>query len=117
MAVTVYGLKNCDTCRKAVKALKDAGVEHRFVDVRADGVSAERLGGWAEAAGWEVLLNRRGTTWRGLDEAERGDLDGSRALSLMEAHPALIKRPVIEAGDEVTVGFSDEIRKKLTSAG
>ena len=115
MALTLYGLKNCDTCRKALRFLKDAGIEHGFVDVRADGVSGDQIAGWAEQAGWEVLLNRRGTTWRGLDEADKAGVDAAKAVSLMAAHPALIKRPVIEHKGKVHVGFSDETKNLLTS--
>ncbi len=117
MSITLYGLKNCDTCRKALKELKAAGVAHDFVDVRAGGVSSEQIAGWAAKAGWEVLLNRRGTTWRGLDDADKADVDEAKAVRLMAQHPALIKRPVIESGDDVTVGFSDEVKNKLTSGG
>ena len=115
MGVTVYGLKNCDTCRKALRALAAAGVAHDFVDVRADGVSAELIAGWSAAVGWELLLNRRGTTWRGLDDGDKADVDEAKAVRLMTAYPALIKRPVIEETRSVTVGFTDEIKNKLTS--
>ena len=115
MALTLYGLKNCDTCRKALRFLKDEGLEHDFVDVRADGVSGDQIAGWAEQAGWEILLNRRGTTWRGLGEADKADVDAAKAVRLMTAHPALIKRPVIEHNGKVHVGFSDETKKLLTS--
>ena len=115
MTLTLYGLKNCDTCRKALKLLKAESIDHSFVDVRADGVSRERIAAWAGEVGWETLLNRRGTTWRGLDDADKSDVDEARAIDLMAAHPALIKRPVIEHGSTVCVGFSDETKKLLTS--
>lgn len=115
MPLTLYGLKNCDTCRKALRYLKDEGVEHSFVDVRADGVSREQIASWAKQAGWEVLLNRRGTTWRGLDDGDKADVDDAKAVDLMAAHPALIKRPVIEHGGAVHVGFSEDTKKLLTS--
>ncbi|MGI9414497.1 MAG: arsenate reductase [Hyphomicrobiales bacterium] len=114
-SLTVYGLKNCDTCRKALRFLKDGGVGHSFVDVRADGVTRERIASWAEQVGWEVLLNRRGTTWRGLDEADKADVDAAKAVDLMAAHPALIKRPVIEREGAVHVGFTNETKSLLTS--
>lgn len=114
MALKVYGLKNCDTCRKVLKDLKAAGTEHRFIDVRADGVTAEQIAGWASAAGWEALLNRRGTTWRGLGDADKADVDEARAVRLMADHPALIKRPVIEGPHGVSVGYTDEVKKRLT---
>lgn len=114
MSVTLYGLKNCDTCRRAIKELKAAGVEHIFVDVRADGLTAQQIESWAQQVGWESLLNRRGTTWRGLDEDDKADVDQAKAVRLMAEHPALIKRPVIEGPHGVTVGFTDAIKSRLT---
>jgi len=101
----LFGLKTCDTCRKALKAL---GTRARFHDVRADGVSKAQIRRWAKAVGWENLLNTRSTTWRGLDAADKADLDDAQAIALMAAHPTLIKRPVIEANGEVHVGWSKE---------
>jgi len=115
--VTVYGLKTCDTCRKALKWLAAEGIDHRFHDVRADGVDAARVAGWAEAVGWETLLNRRGTTWRKLPESDRENVDGAKAMGLMAAHPALIKRPVFETGSGVMVGFTDAVKSALSDAG
>jgi Spx/MgsR family transcriptional regulator len=113
MAITLFGLKNCDTCRKALKMLKAAKVPHAFVDVRADGVSHDQIARWADSAGWETLLNRRGTTWRGLDEAQKADVDAAAAIDLMAQYPALIKRPVIEAAGQVMVGFTADIQAAL----
>ena len=101
--LTVYGLKSCDACRKARKALADR--EHRFHDLRADGLDATMLDHWIGALGWEALLNRRSTTWRTLDEAEKRGLDADRARRLMLAHPALVKRPVIDDGGAVRIGL------------
>jgi arsenate reductase len=112
--ITVYGLKNCDTCRKALKWLKAEGVEHRFHDVRANGVSRADIAGWAAKAGWETLLNRRGTTWRGLPEADKTNVDEAKAVTLMAAHPALIKRPVFEIDGAVAVGFDDAARDAVS---
>lgn len=114
--VTVHGLKNCDTCRKALKWLAAEGIDHQFRDVRADGVDAATLAGWSDAVGWEALLNRRGTTWRKLPESEREDVGATKAVALMEAHPALIKRPVFDVGGRVLVGFSDTVRTELKAA-
>ncbi len=111
----IYGLKNCDTCRKALAFLKAEGVEHEFLDVRADGVSAAQIKDWAQAAGWEVLLNRRGTTWRGLDELEKAGVDEASAVALMAQHPALIKRPVFEVGGKVLVGFKADVQAELNA--
>lgn len=101
----LYGLKNCDACRKARTWLEQRELDHRFHDFRADGLAPALLERWADELGWEALLNRRGATWRTLPESERADLDRAKALALMLAHPALIKRPILEAGDRCLVGF------------
>lgn len=103
--IDVYGLKNCDTCRKAMKWLDAEGIEAVLHDFRAEGLTADRLEGWLAKVDWEVLLNRRGTTWRKLDEADRENLDKAKVTSLMLAQPSLIKRPVFELGDRVLIGF------------
>lgn len=113
--ITVHGLRNCDTCRKALAWMKDQGLAYRFVDVRADGIDEATVARWADEVGWEALLNRRGTTWRGLPDADKADVDGDRAVALMARHPALIKRPVFEAGGGVAVGFGDAQRSWLCS--
>lgn len=109
----LYGLKNCDTCRNAMKALNAAGRDVRFHDVRADGLSSSQLSRWAKAAGWEALLNTRSTTWRRLSEADKKDLNEKKSLALMAAHPALIKRPVIEYKNKVHVGWTKDIQDAL----
>ena len=111
--ITVYGLKNCDTCRKALKWLEAEGVVHRFHDVRKDGIEETAIKRWIAACGRETVLNRRGTTWRGLDENAKEDVNETTAVALMAAHPALIKRPVFEWGGRVVVGFKDEQRREL----
>lgn len=103
---TLYGLPNCDTCRKARAWLDTQGIAYSFHDVRADGLDRALLDHLAAALGWENLLNRRSTTWRGLSEAERADLDHDKALNLILAYPALLKRPVLIAGDSVLIGFT-----------
>ncbi|WP_259782824.1 ArsC family reductase [Aestuariispira ectoiniformans] len=117
MAVKVYGLKNCDTCRKARKWLDADGVEHSFHDVRADGLAADELDAWVNALGWEALLNRRGTTWRGLPEEVKEGVNEAKATALMLEHPALIKRPVFDLGGDYVLGFTakqqDELKSKL----
>lgn len=103
---TLYGIKNCDTVRKARKWLEANGVDFRFHDFRADGLAEDDLRAWARAVGWETLLNRRGTTWRRLPEEVREDVDEQKALALMLDNPTLIKRPVLVTGDgRVHVGF------------
>ena len=109
----MWGLKNCDTCRKAMKWMDAEGIAYAFKDVRADGLDAKTLAKWIAAAGWETLLNRRGTTWRGLPDADKADVDADRAAKLMLAHPALIKRPVFDMGGSVLVGFSVAEQKAL----
>ena len=105
--IAVWGLKNCDTCKKARAWLDARAVPHAFTDVRADGVPAAEIRTWLDAVGPEVLVNRRGTTWRGLDDAAKARADDPAALAgLLAEHPALIKRPVFVGGDgAVVVGF------------
>ena len=105
MKVTVYGIKNCDTMKKAFAWLAAQGVDYRFHDYKKDGVPADRLEQWAKRAGWEGLLNTRGTTYRKIPERERANLDEARALKLLEKYPSAIKRPVVEAGAKLLVGF------------
>ncbi|HEX2546211.1 MAG TPA: ArsC family reductase [Ramlibacter sp.] len=107
MATTLYGIPNCDTVKKARAWLAEHGVDYAFHDFKKSGVPQDRLDAWMQAAGWEKLLNRQGTTWRKLDEATQlrsGNAEGARAL--MVAQPSIIKRPVVEWPDgSVTVGF------------
>jgi len=110
MTLTVYHLKACDTCRKAIKALEASGKILTLIDVRADGVSAQKLSELEKVVGYEKLLNTRSTTWRGLDDADKADLTSAKALELMAEHPTLIKRPVIDDGDAVTVGWTKEVQ-------
>lgn len=103
--ITIYGIKNCDTCRKALKWMQAEGIEHRFHDFRADGLNPDDLQHWLEAAGWETLLNRRGTTWRKLPDADKDNVDEAKAAALMQSNPTLIKRPVFAIANSVVVGF------------
>lgn len=109
----LYGLKNCDTCRKARAWLDQHGRAYRFHDLRADGLDPALLEMLERDLGWEALLNRRGTTWRGLPEAERADVDRARALALMRVHPALIKRPILVADGRSVAGFSPDLYTQL----
>lgn len=109
MTVTVYGIPNCDQIRKTRQWLAEHGIDHHFHDYRRDGLDRELLAGWVAAVGHDTLLNRRGTTWRALDEADRqAATDPGKAIALMLAQPALIKRPVIRLDDTgaLLVGFS-----------
>ncbi len=113
--IVIYGLKNCDSCRKAVQLLARAGAAHRFHDLRADGLPSGRVERWLAAAGWEALVNRRSTTWRGLNEAEKAAAGSGGAAALLERHPTLIKRPVIEAGDKLIVGLAPPQQTELAA--
>jgi len=106
MSLTLYGLKNCDSCKKALKALQSAGREVSFKDVRLDGISKARLEEWLAALGRDKLLNTRSTTWRGLGEDERKVERDEDVIDLLEKYPTLVKRPVIEYDGQVYVGWS-----------
>ncbi len=110
MKLTAYHLKACDTCRKAIKAMTAAGHDLALIDVRADGVPPADLQRIIAAVGWDILLNTRSTTWRNLDAADKADMNAAKALSLMSAHPTLIKRPVIDTGTDITVGWTKDIQ-------
>lgn len=105
--ITVHGIPNCDTVKKARAWLADQGVAHSFHDFKKQGVPADALDTWLQAVGWETLVNRKGTTWRGLDEATRaGVTDAASARALLLAQPSAIKRPVVRWSDgRITVGF------------
>lgn len=111
--IVIHGLKNCDTCKKARKWAEQEGLDHRFHDLRADGLTAGQLDSWLAQISWEVLLNRRGTTWRGLEEAVKADVDATTARDLMLEHPALIKRPVFDHDGRINVGFTDAVKQAL----
>lgn len=112
--MNVYGLKNCDTCKRARKDLDAAGVAYAFHDVRDDGVTRAQIATWAKAAGWEAMLNKASTTWRALPEYQKTGLTEAKAVALMAAHPALIKRPLISRGPtEVFVGWTDAVKARV----
>lgn len=112
--MNVYGLKNCDTCKRARKDLDAAGVAYAFHDVRDDGVTRAQIATWAKAAGWEAMLNKASTTWRALPEDQKTGLTEAKAVALMAAHPALIKRPLISRGPtEVFVGWTDAVKSRV----
>lgn len=105
MSVAFYGIPNCDTVKKARAWLEANGVEYAFHDYKKEGADPEKLAAWSDAVGWEPLLNRRGTTYRGLTDADKADIDRAKAIRLMQANPSLIKRPVVEHPDGLLVGF------------
>ena len=104
---TVYGIKNCDTVKKAIKWLDSNNISYQFHDLRQDGISKADLQQWIKSVDWEVLLNKRSTTWRQLAEKDKTDLDANKAITLMLANPTLIKRPVITKGKITLVGFKE----------
>ena len=109
MAITMYGIKNCDTIKKARDWLADHNLAYDFHDYKAVGIDRPRLQGWVDALGWEVLLNRAGTTFRKLADADRADIDAAKAIALMEAQPSMIKRPVLDVDGALIVGFKPDI--------
>ncbi len=112
--ISVYGLKNCDTCRKAKKALDGADMRYSFHDVRETPPIKAQIARWAKAVGTAKLLNKSSTTWRNLSAAQKEDVDDKKALALMAQHPTLIKRPVIENGPtQVFVGWSKDTQDAL----
>ena len=113
MTIVFYGLAACDTCRKARRWLDDRGVDYRYHDVRADGLDADTIADLVRRVGWEPLVNRRSTTWRSLEPADRDDLDEARAIALLASHATLMKRPVLVAGDRALVGFRAEAWQDL----
>lgn len=105
MTVTVYGIPNCDTVKKARGWLDQHGVAYVFHDYKKQGADAARIAGWVGQAGWETVLNRRGTTFRALPESDKAGIDGAKAVEIMAAHPSCIKRPVVEHPGGLLVGF------------
>ena len=105
MVITIYGIKACDTMKKARAWLEAHDIAYVFHDYKVAGIDAARLAGWVRKAGWEVLLNRAGTTFRKLPEADKASLDAAKAIALMLAQPSMIKRPVLEVGAKLIVGF------------
>ncbi|ESY56488.1 MULTISPECIES: ArsC family reductase [unclassified Mesorhizobium] len=105
MTITMYGITTCDTIRKARTWLEGHDVPYRFHDYRAEGIEVGRLDGWIGKVGWEKLLNKGSTTFRELPDKHKQGLDEKKARKLMLANPTMIKRPVLEVGDEILVGF------------
>ena len=106
--VTIHGIKNCDTMKKARAWLDEHGVAYGFHDYKTAGVTRAMLEDWSRSVGWEVLLNRSGTTFRKLPDADREGLDEGKAIGLMLAQPSMIKRPVLDVGGTLLVGFKPE---------
>lgn len=107
MAITLYGIRNCDTVKKARAWLDANGVAYDFHDYKSAGIEAKRLGGWVAEFGWERVLNRAGTTFRKLSDADKQGLDGTKAAALMLARPSMIKRPILDLGERRLLGFDE----------
>jgi len=112
MSVTIYGIKNCDTMKKARAWLDARRIAYVFHDYKSEGVSKAMLEAWAKEAGWEVLLNRAGTTFRALPDKDKEGVGEKKALALMAAQPSMIKRPVLDLGGRILVGFKPELYDK-----
>lgn len=107
MTITLYGIPNCDTVKKARAWLDGRGIAHAFHDYKKAGADAGKLAEWCAAAGWDKVLNRGGTTFRKLPDADKADLDAGKAVALMLAHPSCIKRPIVEHPGGILVGFKE----------
>lgn len=109
-SLTLYGLKNCDTCKKALGALNADGHDVTMVDIREEADLAAKVPAWLKAAGPDTLVNKRSTTWRSLSTAEKSDVEQGNAEALLIDNPTLIKRPVIESGADVYVGWTKDVQ-------
>ena len=110
---TLYGIKNCDTIKKARKWLKDNGIEYEFHDYKKQGVPEKKLRAWVKQVSWETLLNKRGTTWRKLDDTTKESVNQKSAIQIMLDNPSIIKRPVLDANGKIVIGFSEQDYKTL----
>ena len=108
MRITIYGIRNCDTMKKAKAWLEAHGVDHDFHDYKTEGIDRATLEKWAKTVGWEVLLNRAGTTFRKLPDDAKQNIDERKAIKLMLEQPSMIKRPVLERGRTLLVGFTED---------
>ena len=106
--IKIFGIKNCDTMKKAMSWLDAHSIAYEFIDYKKAGVAQQHLPDWNQRAGWQVLLNTRGLMWKKLSEEERADIDETKARALMTQYPALIKRPVLDTGKQLLVGFDPE---------
>ena len=111
--ITVHGIKNCDTVQRALRSLTEAGIAYRFHDFKTEGPSRELAQSWIDALGLDTVLNRKGTTWRKLDEATRESVTAANAAALLAAQPSLVKRPVMAKGDWLHAGFAAADEAKI----
>ena len=117
MTTTIYGIKACDTMKKARDWLDGHGVTYAFHDYKTVGIDRTHLEAWSKVVGWETLLNRAGTTFRKLPDADRQGLDEAKAIDLMLAQPSMIKRPVLVRGDQLLVGFKPDVYGRAMGSG
>ncbi|WP_417614820.1 ArsC family reductase [Oceanisphaera sp.] len=113
MTIKLYGIKNCDTIKKARKWLEQHDIGYQFIDHRVDGLDTARLHLWLDKLGWEQLVNKRSTTYRALSDTDKANLGADTAAALLEANPTLIKRPLLEQNGEFTVGFNDALYSRV----
>ena len=113
MSITLYGIKNCDTIKKAKKWLESEQIAYRFHDYRSDGIDAALMSEFLTTQSWEVLLNKRGTTWRAQSDDVKNNIDQQSAIALMLEHPAMIKRPVLITADTTHVGFKADVYQSI----
>jgi Spx/MgsR family transcriptional regulator len=106
--LTIFGIKSCDTCRRARKYLTEHNIEFRFHDLREDGLNIQMLERWTQRIGWARLLNKQSLTWRKIPEVDRNDMTHDKALAAMIDNPTLVKRPVLESDKFIAVGFSEK---------
>ena len=117
MTITLYGIKNCSTVQKARSWLEERGIAYTFHDYKVAGADESHLKAWCTEFGWETILNRAGTTFRKVPEADRLNLDTAKAIALMITQPSMIKRPILEFGDRRLVGFKPDIYSDAFKAG
>ena len=111
--ITIYGIKNCDTMKKAMRWLDQHGIDYRFHDYRKQGLDYAQLEAWEQEIGWETLLNRRGMLWRKLPQSSRDSINREAALQIMQDNPAIIKRPLLDLGDRRILGFRPDEYQQL----
>ena len=111
--IRLFGIPNCDSIKKSKKWLKENNIEFEFHDYKKQGVPEKELRSWIKQVGWEVLLNKRGTTWRKLDDDTKNSVNEKEAIQIMMDNPSIIKRPVLNSNNVITVGFKPEIYKEL----
>jgi arsenate reductase (glutaredoxin) len=112
MTITLYGIPNCDTVKKARVWLDEKGIAYTFHDYKKAGADAAKLAAWCDVVGWETVLNRAGTTFKKLADSDKADLTQAKAIALMLAQPSMIKRPMVEYAGEILVGFKPDIYEK-----